>query len=348
LRPLRKPAALSRQPHSMIDALVERALKALRQLTANGPLTVFIDPTLHDPTTDDPDFRDQLDRLTTAGGASRQSLPRVHDNFDTARQPFVLRIAGGDGSERLINTSVRLAVAEALDAYADARGRRSICGWAAQNEGVQVPSVTSLAEESRLLKPDGSPGYLRWWDPRVLWLLPQRLPPARWAALRSSLGTWAYLDPLRQLTVVPTATSAEPPADVSRTRGSPWQVDPATWAGLQRIGPTNQVLAMCWDWGLIPSAALADTIDSLLVRCAERGFHSEQDSLVFAACGLTSHPRFDTHSEVSAKLDEAAAQSNSVQSALSRFDDDFWSKLSSVSWAQPDLNSKMPQRSSPI
>jgi hypothetical protein len=287
----------------MIDALVEQALKALRQLTANGPMTVFVDPTLHDPTTDDADFRDHLDQLTKDGRASRETLPRLHDDFDRARQPFVLRIAGGEGSERLINASVRLAVAEALESNGVGKVRRSICGWSLEHSGALAPSVTTLAKESRLLKPDGSLGYLRWWDPRVMWLLPRRLPAQRWAALRSCIGTWAYLDPFRQLVVAPAAPSAMPDLASSRVSDSLWQVDPSTWAGLQRIGPTNQVLAMCWDWGLTPSAALSDKIDLLLVRCAERGFHSERDSLVFAACGLTSHARFDTVTGQSSHLD---------------------------------------------
>jgi hypothetical protein len=54
--------------------------------------------------------------------------------------------------------------------------------------------------------------------------------------------------------------------------------------------------------------------------------------MVFAACGLTNRTDFDRHPEIAAALREGAAQGATLQSALARFGNDDWERISQGNW----------------
>jgi hypothetical protein len=309
----------------MDEKASDRVLLALRRAAGEAPLSIFIDPTLRDPTQHDESLQAELMQAVESANARRHVLPNIHDDFDPSRRPFLLHVAREARAERVVSAAVRIALSEAFDADAPGFTGRTVCGWIVHDEQPSQ-SARALAQAARLLKPDGQRHYLRLWDPRVCWHLPARLPAAHWAGIRAAMGRWMFFDPLRQLVALdsfdPNATIMHTPPDQAIHRA-----DVRTWQSLERIAPVNKVLAMSWDWGLLPNAALAQQADELVARSIEHGFDSEQDMLVFAACGLTSHPQFDKHPQVRDALAKAASASAPLRSALEHFDDTFWAQL---------------------
>jgi Domain of unknown function (DUF4123) len=342
------------------DHLADQALLALRHAAGEAPLSIFIDPTLRDPLATDPDadprahhasLRDALERSLADGTARRIALPPIHADFDPQRQPYLIHISSEPAAEALVSAALKLALAEAFEADVDEHGERftgrTICGWILGDADPKA-RARQLVDAAVLIKPDGQRHYLRYWDPRVLWHLPARLAASHWQALRGALGQWVYFDPLRQW--VNTAgeplqggaldSRATPASGAEPHQRAP--LDPARWQALQRIGPVNQVLAMSWDWGLVPSHARAGQIDRLMLRSIEHGFDSEQDLLVFAACGLTGHPQFDQHPEVAAALQQGAAERTPLQQTLARFDETFWAGLATSAAASSTPSAAPP------
>lgn len=307
------------------EKAVDHALLALRRTSADAPLSVFIDPTLRDPTQHDESLQTELMQAVQSATASRHVLPRIHDDFDPSRQPFLLHIASEAHAERVVSAAVRIALNEALDTDSPRFTGRTVCGWIVHDHQPSQ-SARALAQAARLIKPDGSRHYLRLWDPRVCWHLPTRLSAAHWADIRRAMGQWMFFDPLRQLVVLDVIDPNPTPAHASQVQ-STHRADAQTWQSLERIASVNKLLAMSWDWGLLPTAALAQQADELVVRSIELGFDSEQDMLVFAACGLTSHLQFDQHPDVRDALAEGASAGAPLRSALERFDDTFWTQL---------------------
>ena len=309
----------------MDEQAFDRALVALRSAAGDAPLSIFIDPTLRDPTQHDEALQAELTQAIEGANASRHVLPSIHDDFDPSRQPFLLHLACEARAERVVTAAVRIALNEAVDTESPRFTGRTVCGWIVHD---QQPSQTAqaLVQAARLFKPDGTRHYLRLWDPRVCWHLPACLPAAHWADIRRAMGQWMFFDPLRQLVALD-SFDPNPLAAHTLQGQTTHRADAQTWQRLERIAPVNKLLAMSWDWGLLPNAALGRQAEELVVRSVEHGFDSEQDVLVFAACGLTSHPQFDQHPEVRDALANAASAGEPLRSALERFDETFWTQL---------------------
>lgn len=319
----------------MIEEVFDRTLLALRDAAGDKPLSIFIDPTLRDPTTHDELLHEALQQALAARLASHHRLAPIHDDFNPQRQPFLIHVASEPAAERLVAAALRVALAEAWETESPEFTGRSVCGFILHDAN-PIARAHALAVCARAIKPDGRRHFLRLWDPRVCWHLPHRLTGAQWAVVSSGMGRWAYVDPLRQLATL------QPDETVSLGETTPQRIDASTWQSLERIASTNKLLAMCWDWGLQPSVTLARQIDELLVRSAQQGFDSEQDVLVFAACGLTAHPQFDRHPQVHDALRRAALAGAPLQSALAVFDANFWSQLQADTRWLTDLPSPSP------
>ena len=313
------------------DALMQRAQMHLRAVLGDTPMALLIDPTLADPLSESPDFQTAL----STGIAKRVPLRNLHPDMDPDRVPYVVHLPSEAQAERLITASLKLAMDEATGQLGyDYRGR-SVCAWVARVDNAEqfVRQVVSVA---RVVRPDGSPWPLRLWDPRVLWHLPRVLPLDAWTSMQFALGAWYTLAPSGDIELFGksivegqgTSPSELPP---------PYRFNASTWAALERIGSVNKVLAISGDWDVLPTEAQARRIDQLLQRCNALGFDTEQDALAFAACGLTSHERFDEHPQVQAAVHAASREKRTFVSALDAFDDEFWQALSSGLWLASDI-----------
>jgi Domain of unknown function (DUF4123) len=315
------------------DALADRTLTALRAaLTAEGTDTVsiLIDPTLSDRLLVEACVQDAL----TRGKAVRIQLPHIHDDVDPDATPYLLHIEQEASAERVVNASIALAAFEASQSRAEGGLGRSVCAWIVGEANPQALAVR-LANAAKILRPDGNLWYLRYWDPRVMWHLPRVLPQGQWSALQRDLGEWWALDQLNQFVSRASPATANANASIAAERND--HLTPRThrvkiatpvWERLSLIGATNTVLGMAWEWGVIPTTANAQRIESMLRRCRALGFESSQDELVFCSCGLTSRDDFDSHPAVSEALTAAAKRRTSVAHALESFDEPFWAAMS--------------------
>jgi hypothetical protein len=322
--------ASSAASDDLTDRMVRGLYDAIR-LAGSSTVSILIDPTLADPLADDAFVQDALVR----GDVLRVELPRIHDDVDPDATPYLLHANDAPRAERALNASLALAAAEALDGV-DQRDRgRSVCAWVIGDTKPR-DSAKRLADAARIVRPDGRPWPLRYWDPRVLWHLPRVMPQLLWRDLQSKLGQWWTLDALNQFVsyaAVGTPTASED--------CRPVRIEAPVWDRLSRIGAINTVLRMAWGWGLLPTTQNADRIERLIARCESLGFASEQDALVFAACGLTSHDRFDEHPRIAAALRQSSSDGNSVRLAIAPFTEDFWSEIASSRWL--DETSRAPK-----
>lgn len=308
------------------DAVMQRAQMHLRSVLGDMPMALLIDPTLADPLSESHDFQTALAK----GTARREPLRNLHPDIYPDRVPYVVHLSSEAQAERLITASLKLAMDEARGQLGDDYRGRSVCAWVASVDNAEqfVRQVVSVA---RVVRPDGLAWPLRLWDPRVLWHLPRVLPPDAWTAMQSALGAWYTLVPSGEVELFG-ELSAQGEKMPQSELPPPYRFDAATWAALERIGGVNKVLSISADWGVLPTEAQARRIDQLLQRCNAWGFDSEQDALAFAACGLTSHERFDEHPQVQAALQGASREKRTLVSALDAFDDEFWQALSSGQW----------------
>jgi hypothetical protein len=308
------------------DVVMQRAQIRLRELLNDRPMAVLIDPTLADPLSESTEYRDAFD----VGTAKKWLLRNLHADIDPERAPYLIHLPSEAQAERLITASLRLSIDEAFGQLgADYKGR-SVCAWIGQVSDAER-LARRLAHAARVIKPDGSPWPLRFWDPRVIWHLPRVLSSDAWGALQAALGGWYTLSPANRLECFgPTDTTAV--ESIPSAWPAPNRFNAATWGALERIGSVNKVLGVARDWGVLPTEAEATRIDQLLQRCAAWGFDSEQDALAFTACGLTSHEHFDQHPQVWAVLEEACRDRRSFASAIDEFDEPFWQSLSNGQW----------------
>ncbi len=310
-----------------MDQYVENAILTLRREANGESLTLVIDPILADPLRRAAHFPDRV-----------FTLPNIHADLDTERSPYLLHFPNEVAAERLINESLRLAVREALgDLGADYRGR-SLCAWLC---GESDPYVLArrLAAAARVFRPDGKSWLLRYWDPRVLWHLPRALAAQHWQMLVEQMGNWWSFGPMLQFQRLHAGNQGleGPTRSEGGTAGLPLRFDVSGWQRLERIEAINKVLHSASSWGVPPGDESARQVDALLVRCLQWGYFTERDTLVFAACALTSHLSFDQHPRVQQALREGVRQGTSLQATLAEFDDEFWDEVASGDWLSPRL-----------
>lgn len=299
----------------------DRACIRLRDALGDGPIGIFIDPTLSDPLAEGSSLHTCFVRSQRKGVARASKLNRIHDNFDPQRQPCVVFLDSEAAAEHLFLESVHLSCQEALGQGMPAQAR-TVCGWF-NVRGTPAHVVAALAAHARIIKPDGQPWYLRYWDPRVIWHLPRVLDHYQLQRLRHGLGNWQFLD--SQLNVQGWPDAPEQPGSFV---ANPHRVSPSAWIGLQRIEAINRVMGALADWGLRADEATARQIEAHFETCASLGFAASDDAVTFACAAMVSHPQMHQHPAVAAAL----ARAPTVSSALSHFDDDFWNQLREGRW----------------
>jgi hypothetical protein len=319
----------------LLDQSIDRSLLALRAAAGHGALAAFVDPTLSVPAELHEDWQKTLQDVEASGAARWVQLGHIHDNFDPQRHPGFLYLENEQAAERVLALTMQIAAREALHDYGPEHRDRCLCGWILNAPPPQLlkPALTQLA---RVHKPDGAPWYLRYWDPRVTWQLPRVLTPLQLQLAHQAMGQWWTISPLNQLICtshLPVPVKSDTvAAGAANAQTLPLRFDRVEWALLERVGVVNTVLRMAWEWDVLPTETSARRVDELVQRCHARGFDSEQDALIFSACGLTSHARFDEHPAVDEALRQAAQHGQSLQAALSRFEETFWSDLAAERW----------------
>lgn len=320
------PAVDMTEPDPALQAALQRALLQLREVIGARPVSIFIDPLLGDPLAAHPDTVQCL----ASGAAVVQSLPRIHADVDAARAPYLIHAPSEPAAERLINASVDIALREATNRMPNGYRGRCVCAWLPDDTAPQA-TAARLARSAAVIAPHGRAHPFRYWDPRVRWHLPRVLPPGHWQRLRSRLGNWHNITPMGQLEGLPGSSEA---AASDETRDQRLRFDDAAWGRLKDVTLCNKVLALCPQWGIALSNSLPPLVEQAINDCRSHGFDTEQDILVYCACALTAHPRFDRHPAVSAALKEARAMGASLQHALQGFDNSFWQQLSASRQSQ--------------
>lgn len=306
---------------SIMTSLRSAAIVELRKRAGDSPVSVLVDPLLDDP------LAKLCDGQALDHRATRVRIPRIHDDIDPARSPYLLHAPTGVDDERLIEASVDVAVREATSAYgADYRGR-SLCAWVTGDEPHAFARRLSAA--ARIVRPRGSRWPLRLWDPRVLPHLPRVLPARQWRAVEALAQDWMFVDALGRITSVPKMNAADHPPGQT-----PLRIDATTWSGLTRIGPVNQTLALASKWGMRCDDALICRIDRAIAPCHGYGFSGEQDALVFATCAVVSHERFDEHPAVARLITGAQPPRPPLASLVASIDDDTWKDIRSGRWLE--------------
>jgi hypothetical protein len=319
----------------LLGELIERSLLALRAAAGPGPLAVFVDPTLSAPAELHEDWQRTLQDTEAAGATQWVQLGHIHDNFDPHRHPGFFYLENEQATERLLALTIQIAAREALNDYGPEHHARCLCGWILNAPPAQVLKQV-FTQLARVHKPNGATWYLRYWDPRVTWHLPRVLTSVQLQLAHQAMGHWWAISPMNQLVCTSQShTRAKSKASaVEAVNGQtlPLHFDSKGWALLERLGVVNTVLRLAWEWDVLPTESAAQRVDELVQRCHARGFYSDQDALIFSACGLTSHARFDEHPAVDKALRQAGQDGQSLQAALSRFEETFWSDLAAERW----------------
>lgn len=311
---------------SSISKCVESALSSVRDAASiDGSITLVVDPQLADPLGESAEVREALERRLLR----RVSVPRIHDDIDPARAPYLLHSADELAIERVVNASINIAVRELHRLLGEQYRARSVCAWIC-GEPDPLAVARRLSNCARIRRPNGDSWVLRVWDPRVIAHLPRVLAPSQWKAVTGISDTWytfgidaAFADAMTTL-----KGSDLPPAP------HPFQLDTRTWVALERIGPINQIISLAEEWGLPVGTALMQKVDGLVKKCVELGFEAEQDLLVFAACALTSHECFDEHPLVQSALNLARRERQSLAEAVGLLPEQLWDELRSSDWAR--------------
>ncbi len=320
-----------RQPRWDIGPVVNTTLMGLRAELSSAKtktVTILIDPTLEDPMAESAELLAALDE----GLAQRITIPRIHDDFDPKHALYLLHILDEAKTERLINQSVYTAFAESTGTFAEDYLGRSVCAWFL---GEAEPNILArrISAIARVRKPNGESWPLRFWDPRVLWHLPRILNEKKLNHIRSLAENWCHTNDQGQLKSANELAPFKREENYSPTPHT-LRFDQTEWAALERIASINTVFEMGLEWGLQPSDKLAAKIDSLLLRCKQRGFDTEQDGLIFTVVALTSHERFDEHPRVDTMLRAGASSGALLNELFADFDDNFWASLNDGAWLQ--------------
>ncbi len=274
-------------------------------------LSVLIDPTL-------------VDHAAAIGeehALKRFPLGWIHDDFDPEKQLYLLHIPTVHNARPAIEALLELNIAEATGAFGTEYRARSVCAWLVNDTDVYATSRW-LARAAQVRRPDGKPWPLRYWDPRVLPHLPRVLNAQQWAALASAIQNWFSVS--AEGCLLPALNCDAPSKDATPLA---LKFDERQWAALERIALINQSLKLASDWGISFTPELPTTIDQLIATARQRGFPTDQDALVFVACGLTTHKHFDQYPAVDSALRCGAALGQPLAHIIQQFDDAFWSQI---------------------
>lgn len=292
---------------------VRGVLLAESMKNAHGRLCVLIDPILVDPLRDAPTRAEAI------------VLPLRRRDLKDEQRPYLLAL-GDFGRDQAIESSIGVAISEAMHLDDSAPRARSVCGWIRSGSPKELAShmagcaALTLQGESRML---------RHWDPRIMDILAALVNPTqRQCLLRHATARyWLRRDGAIQSIVLDQA-AAEPEA------ASALRLDDGQLDLLVQAGYVNRALDVLQEMGH-DMAALSP---AKLARNLRAGMQSwrldtERDRVMYLVYVAMVGEGFDRTPEVHARMLAAQASGSSVMDALDAFDDAYWQSLGSTTLA---------------
>jgi hypothetical protein len=286
-----------------------RALDAIAQ-PADVSWYVLVDCALHDP---------------LAGMPERENaivVPVRHPDVADARRPYLLAL-GEFGRDRRIDETLQLACDQARRHASQRAHGRSVCGWLAAS-GSPHTLAWQLAKASQQMI-EGHARLFRYWDPRVLDVLPGLLETSQAQALFRPVSGWWWLDRNAALRCAPLQraghdTGAAPAA---------FKLAPTQIERLRQVESVNRCLDVWQDLRHDPEAeGVRDRIARLIAAgTAKWDLQTDRDQVSYALYALLVHGGFDEDAEARAVMLAARAAGTSPIEALAQFDEAYWDRL---------------------
>lgn len=319
---------------SKLNAAVDLSIAALYKAAQSAiGVAILIDPALADP------LQPHIEEL----GLEPLRLRIATRQVDTDKLPYLVWIADASRAERLINTSIRIAVAERLSPDPDwPAGMRSVCAWfvspALTSESDAKALARRLATQGIQTDADGGRHYFRFFDPRIAGHLPRILEPAQRQELGRITGNgWLGMDEHGELQALLLAGPDAPQSNtITPLTGlpevPPLKLTPGQWQNFVVLGWRNRIGQALVDWDL-KRTPTPDALMEIARRAVGHKLTSEMDALTFAYYALTTHPLFDRHPHIASALQEHATTAEPVfADRLNQKDEDFWHTVSAGAW----------------
>jgi len=305
------PAPQRFSPPATLAALRDRLFAQADPLVyASNPkagLYVLVSPYPEDPLADAPRRAEAI------------PIPLPARVMEEAHRPYLLPL-GDFGRDDTIDTSLDRGWADATRAGGGARGIVTTCAWLVLPMD-DVQFIAHRLQDSWCRALTGLPARAyRYWDPRVLALVAEELPPALLHDVTGGAAGWWWLDRQGELQSRPPIPRASAPIDDHL---------PERAARLLRhAARINQTLNMLQDSG----GPHDDTVRRQLLPLVERaeetwGMRDESDIARFALYGVLISPQFDDaghYPEANAAMHAALDQGTSPLEALTQFSQEYW------------------------
>lgn len=311
----RPPQAVQARTDLMRDEdCVERAIAGLRAVLdgrANRRVLLLCDSTLADPLAGD----------IAAAGLARREVDLISQGA-TAPPLYLAEVPDEIRHERLINTSIRVAVDEAMRPAPAARRPRSLAAWLATDLPL-AEVARRLVLRARLRDAQGRVRILRFWDPRTTQYQSELYAgtvPASWIP-----GvTWMTIDGFARWQVLP---------DVP----GPMQTVTPDWPRLARLGRINAVLQRLNANGLCVGPSVLGAVRHALDAAVDCGIDDDEDAALFAAWRVRLDAPLERAPSFVTLLREVHEEGGRLRNAAQDMDDEDWQRFAQEAQAREDL-----------
>ena len=294
-------APLVPQAFPSAEARVDAAIAGMRAvLNARGSHRLLL---LCDATLDDP-----LGELIEAEGLTRRQVELISQGASRAPLSLV-EVPDEERHERLVNASVRLAIAEALRAAPAGRRPRSMAAWLATDLPL-AEVARRMVLRGRLRDAQGRVRMFRYWDPRSTQFqrdLYAGAAPATWIA-----GTvWMYVDAFAHWSALPDAAG-------------PMQEALPDWARLTRLSCINAVLQRLNTEGLRCVPEVLEPVRRALDQGAALNLADDEDLSLFAAWRVLLDAPIERAPSLLALIEEVREEGGRLRHAARDMDEEDW------------------------
>jgi hypothetical protein len=283
----------------------------------------FIDPILDDPMSDWLEMEQALE----AGIFRKIKIPTISMDLSEESQPYLLACETPFKYELEIQAVLEKCYEQGMpsDEVATSNSNlRSVCSvFSSDVEMFLVAS--SLAKAATVLKSNtevnGMP--LRFWDPRVTWLLPDKIHTLLGRELQKSIENWWFCLPDNGFVDMA-------PSWLNKTERNTQPSDEKTPVtkvdidDLRTIGQVNRLITQ------IDISLLEDGMESVaklkkyLKDARALGMTAEFDQAIFASCAWMGGARFYEHELVSIGLNDCLQKGSSAGIFLVSLPEDTW------------------------
>ncbi|WP_255176204.1 hypothetical protein [Bordetella genomosp. 5] len=283
------------------EARLEAAIAGMRAvLDRRGSRRLLL---LCDTTLDDP-----LGDYFEAEGLTRRQVELISQGASRAPLSLV-EVPDEERHERVVNASVRLAIAEAMRAAPASRRPRSMAAWLATDLPL-AEAARRMVLRGRLRDAQGRVRMFRYWDPRSTQFqreLYAGATPASWIA-----GTvWMYVDAFAHWHALPDSVG-------------PMQEALPDWARLNRLGCINAVLQRLNTEGLRCVPEVLEPVRQALDRGAALALADDEDLSLFAAWRVVLDAPIERAPSLLALIEEVREEGGRLRHAARDMDDEDW------------------------